>query len=139
MNQVTNAQAVASGAASLILFILTLSAGHALAELGATGLMPAATNCVRKRPLIEGRYARPTSTAAQEPRWIIVAAVSRSDDRSFDALATARHDRAADVVVAESLGCRGLIIDAHAGSVRPPVRVVRDDRVTAGHPADELS
>ena len=130
MHLLTNAEAVTSGVASLILFSTTLCAGYALAANGNAG-HDAAPTAVVAVPVTaesiatadcESRIARLHDrlmvTAAQESLWHEVASIMRINDRAVDALATARHEGAAKRTAVEDLRSYGEITAAHAVGIR---------------------
>jgi hypothetical protein len=132
MYPITNSQAVASAAASLILFSATLFAGYALAAEGGVVPMPppAAAKTAnatstpspavmdRAEQRITSLHDRLKITPAQEALWSKVADTMRSNDRAVDALAKARHDNAAKMTATEDLRSYGEITEAHAAGIR---------------------
>ena len=129
MAPVTNAQAVSSAVASLILFSMTLCAGYALAADGIAVPVPVAkataapdrastVAAARDELRITALHGRLGLTPAQEPLWDVVAGVMRSNDREISTLTAARRDGAATRTAIADLVSSGEIAEAHAAGIR---------------------
>lgn len=132
MHRLTNSETVTSSLACAVLFSATMFTGYALAADVTPGPAPASTGTAASETghdamakaeakdelRIASLHDRLKLMPAQEPLWKKVVEVMRSNDRTIDALAKARHEHAATMTAVEDLHSYGEITEAHAAGVR---------------------